>query len=139
MFAITPDLSPPLTSFRFWPTKQPHRSVKVASKGPRAHRSSTRKHSSRNLTFGRLSLVGVALPSALRALTAGVAASAVARNFERVQARASVPLAKSTYLYSQALTSPAPDSTIPSPSNHCHSSQDPPAASLFLLFASESL
>lgn len=38
---------------------------------------------------------GVALPSALRALTAELASSEVAMNSERAQVRASVPLVKS--------------------------------------------
>jgi hypothetical protein len=126
MFVITPDLSPPLTAFRFWPTKQPSRSVKMTSKGPRAHLSSTRKHSSRKLPFKRPNLVGVALPSALSALTAELASSEVARNSEHAQVRASVQLAKSICLYSGALTSPAQGSTIPFSSNDCHSSLDPP-------------
>jgi hypothetical protein len=89
--------------------------------------------------FRRPNLVGVALPSALRALTAEVASSEVARNFERAQVRASAPLAQSIYLYSAALIWLARGSTVPLSSNHCNSSLDPPAASLFLPFASESL
>ena len=53
---------------------------------------------------GRSSLADVALPSALCASTAEGVSSAVARNSERVQARASAPLAQSIYLYSAALT-----------------------------------
>jgi hypothetical protein len=50
------------------------------------------------------SLVGVALPSALCTSTAVAASSEAARHSERVQARASVPLAQSLCLYSAALT-----------------------------------